>query len=240
MISKNIKNKNIVLCSYFNYKKDSQRNVYWENDHKKLIPLIESVTKKEREIYVFYNNFDKPVPNIPLCHWIKVDPNFDYDTSTLRFLVYRDFLSNLAEKPNSFFMVDSTDVIMLNDPFDHLNDEKLYIGDEIFSKINCPWLMGQGKLLKLEDFSSLINSNKKRNLLNCGLIGGKFEKCMEFLIKYCDLFESKTKKIHQATDMAALNYIILKYFFNDVIHGLPVNTIFTKDEKISNAWWKHK
>jgi hypothetical protein len=233
-------NKNIVLCSYLNYKEDPQRKIVWNDDYQKLIPLIESVIKNNVEIYVFHNCFDNP-PKINFCNWIKIETNNDYVPTVARWFIYKEFLDNLQNKPNAIFMVDSTDVIMLHDPFSNLKHGVLYIGDEKNTKVKNNWMRFKEKhFIPPNDYRKTIETHAKKNLINAGLVGGKYEIAMQFLIEHCKNHENHSKNVEISTCMPIFNYTVWKNFVTNHVAGFPVNTIFKKNESNSKAWWKHK
>lgn len=240
--SDNIKNlnKNIVLCSYLNHKEDPQRKIVWNDDYQKLIPLIESVTKKNVEIYVFHNCFNDP-PKINFCNWIKIEPSKDHVPTVARWFLYREFLNNLQFKPDAVFMVDSTDVIMLRDFFSNLKDGILYVGDEKNTKVENNWMRSKEKHFNPPfDYRKIIKIHAKKNLINAGLVGGKYEIAMQFLNEHCKNHENHSKNIEISTCMPIFNYTVWKNFATNHMAGFPINSVFKKNETNSKAWWKHK
>ena len=231
----------LVLASYFNYKADPQRKIKWDEDYSKLFPLINSVIKKGIKIIVFHNCF-QDVPNIENCSWVKVTPNMSFTPNVYRYFVYLDFLKQNQSTVSSVFMVDSTDVGMLKNPFNKIKNNILYVGDERSKKVGLSWMeKNQGRHLTIPDYKHIIDNNKDRILINCGIIGGEMSIILKFLEQLTFYHLTYSKDLKTSSDMAIFNYTIWKHFSKIVNHGSHVNTRFKKYETNNNiSWWKHK
>lgn len=231
--------KNVVLASYFNANKDPQRNIYWDNDYSLLLPLINSVTQHGIEIIIFHDCFTD-LPNIDKCRWEKVEQINSYVPSIVRWFHYLSYLSNTNF--DRVFMVDSTDVVMLKNPFDSIKPTQLYIGTEYNNTWRHPYLKNKDRYIHLPDYKDIKNKSIDEILLNCGVCGGYADIVIDFLTMNT-IYHSNTSHniINVSLDMPVFNYTLRKHF-NDILYiGDKVNTKF-KEYEVDNtiAWWKHK
>lgn len=231
---------NIVLATYLTHQKDPQRRRFWKKDHKDLLPLINSVTSKGVEIKIFHDCFDNP-PKIERCGWIRVPPNNDYLPTVSRWFEYLKYLKGLDQLPTAVFMVDSTDVEMLKNPFDEIEDGVLYCGCEQQNSTDNPYLRNKERYIKISDYKQEINKYNKETLLNAGICGGTSSIVIQFLTKLTE-YHSQTSFKNPATslDMPIFSYTARKHFTSALKYGDQVNTRFRKDERNNTSWWKHK
>jgi hypothetical protein len=232
-----------VFASYYNSSPDPQRKgLVWQSDVSQVMPLISSVVEKNRNIKIFHDCFIH-TPKIERCEWIKVSDDLtgQFTASALRWIRYLNYLKTLSVLPRSIFMVDSTDVIMLNDPFDQIESNKIYCGDES-AKVENPWMRNREKRFEAPDYRQIIESAANEQLLNAGVCGGHIEICLEFLelLSNYHFQYNLISKDKVSVDMPAFNYTLWKHFRDRLIHGHPVNTRFKKEEFDMSKWWKHK
>jgi len=230
--------KNVVLASYFNTKNDPLRKTSWPSDVTQVKNLIDSVVDKNASIKLFHDCFENP-PVIDNCEFIKVPFDENYSTNVYRWLVYLDHIKqNNYEK---IFMVDSTDVVMQTFPFDHIKNDLLYIGSEFKKTIPHQYLNKRQHLFDIPDWTDVMEQHAKNPLLNCGICGGEVIIIKKFLKM---LVESHTKQsygVKDSLDMPIFNYILYKYFSNQITTGEPVHTKFKRHEtNNTSCWWKHK
>jgi hypothetical protein len=170
----------VVLASYFNYTLDPNRKTRWDSNFFKLLPLIGSVVQHQVPIKIFHDCFEN-LPELPHCEWIRIDPDDSYVPTVLRWFIYKDYLSSHSEF-EKVFMVDSTDVEMLCNPFDRMNQQTLYVGDEWNKTVDHPWLRNRSKIVAVpEDYYQIIDKYKDNTLLNAGLVGGERTVVLNFL-----------------------------------------------------------
>ena len=234
---------NLVLASYFTGTKDPQRDIIWDSNPAPLMPLIDSVTAEGIDIVILHDCFDA-VPSLPHCQWFRVDDDLTgvYSASVLRWFRYRSYLTALSTPPQQLFMVDSTDVIMLSNPFPHINPNTLYCGDEAKMAVGCKWLRKKARRFVAPDFNTVIEPFQHHRMLNAGLVGGDGPTCQQFLAYLTD-YHRQYNTITDASDtldMPAFNYTVWKHFSDRLVHGDPVNTEFTKNQVDRTRWWKHK
>jgi hypothetical protein len=232
---------NLVLASYFNHKVDPQRNTKWENDYNSVIPLIWSVVSKGIQIKIFHNCFDK-LPPITNCEWILVEPKKEFVPNVARWFVYLDYLVKNYDNINHLFMVDSTDVLMLKSPFESLQDNILYCGSEEYgNKLDNKWMQNsQARYLDIPDYQETINENKDIDLINCGVVGGDVNICLNLLTDLCSNHNNFSKNLQTSSDMAIFNYTLMKKYKLNYEQGLHITTPFKQDIENKISWWKHK
>jgi len=230
-----------VLASFLNHKKDPQRNDFWKSDDIiSIYPLISSVVSKNLKIKIFHNCFDT-YPAIENCEWIKVDTDSRFVPNVNRWFIQKNWIKKNYKSIDSVFMVDSTDVEMLKNPFKSLKENKIYCGNEFHNKLENEWMKKtQEPLLKIVDYRNLIEKYQDRELLNCGIVGGRKDIILKFLNNLCLLHERFSSDISGSTDMSVFNYNIYKYFLKKYVSGESINTRFKFYEYNDTSWWKHK
>ncbi len=226
---------NVVLASYFTYSKDTQRGVVWESDAVKLEPLLKSL--KGYNVKIFHDCFEGPSPEN--VEFIRIDPSNTHSPNVYRWIIYYDYL--LKNRFDKVWMVDSTDVECLRDPFG-FECGKIYCGNEFGMKVDNMWMRhNQERFVKgLVDYRRVIQLNGRETLLNCGLVGGCYPEVMELLSVWSDVHQKHTAGLLHSTDMAVFNYVVWKYFRNRHVSGDQINTRFKKFETNDISWWRHK
>lgn len=230
---------NYVFAAYLNHNHDSQRSVTWRNNPDAVMKLIKSVLDNGCKIKLFHNCFHNP-PQLEDLEWIKVDPDKKFMPNVARWLHYKEYLENFTEI-DKIFCVDSTDVIMLRSPFEEMEDNLLYVGNECDMKVQNGWMeKNQEKYLQIEDYRKIIKINKDKTLINCGLVGADINTFKRYLNALCDNHEKYSVNIGRSTDMAIFNYTVWKSFPSIIYSGEKVNTRFKYNEINETSWWKHK
>lgn len=229
----------IVLTSYLNYANDPQRGNRLKPDVNNVLALCHSVTDNGGRVVVLHDCFDN-VPHIPGVEFVKVEGNPDYVPNVYRYKLQLDYLT-ANEINETVFMVDATDVISLSAPCD-VHENKLYTGDEHGQFMNNEWMRKEQEpyAKAIPDYQSVIQANKNKTLLNCGVIGGKRETVLEFLNHYWQYTQTYMNTNRYSTDMAVSNYVFLKHFEGRIVSGEPVNTKFKHFERVNGVWFQHK
>lgn len=229
---------NVVLASYFTYKNDPQRGIIWDNDFSPLLSLISSVISQDVEIKIFHNCFDNP-PQIKNCEWVKVHIDAELTPNVYRYFVYKNYLNTI--KVENVLMVDSTDVMMLKNPFNCMKDDTLYVGYEKGRFVSNRWMRKtQGYFITIPDYPDIIDRYSDNPLLNCGIIGGRANIVNNFLNILTTYHDSYSRYLTSSSDMSVFNYTIHKHFIKNISYGDHVNTEFKKYEFNNHSWWKHK
>lgn len=234
---------NIVLSSYFSFLPDPQRNETWTSDIAEVFGLAFSVTTKNEKIVIFHDCFENTYP-IDNCEWRKVEHKDLYAPNIIRYFHYYDYLKNLKNKPKFVFMVDSTDVVMLKNPFLEMKKNIIYVGQEEGKNMDDTWLISHKRLSKfhIEDYHQILKKAKPSNtLINCGTVGSNYDLFMSLLEKLLEVHYKHSKEIYkQSLDTQLFAYTLLKYFSDCYHNSLQVNTPYRSKEINSVSWWKHK
>lgn len=226
----------IILASYFNATPDGQRGTHWNPDITALSPLIHSCQKHGAPLKIFHDCL--PVNDDGI--FIKVPKQHMFSPNAYRWIVYRDYLTS---NPNeNVFMVDSTDVELFRNPFQSLNPNRLYSGDEFAMKVDNNWMRTtQEPLFDIPDYRKTIELYGDKTLPNCGIVGGSLEVVTEYLTHRSRYHNKYTKGVLKSTDMAIHNYIVWKHFHDRLSHGLKINTKFKRNEPDNGiSYFKHK
>lgn len=214
---------NLVLASYFNTIKDPQRDIYWEADPKLLDPLIESL--QGQKLILFTDCLAINNPNVEVIQ-VKAERNPYFQ----RWFTYYDYL--LKSEAKLVFCVDSTDVVMLHDPFTEIDNQHIYVGDER-EKLGNNWVSEHHPVL------GNVFGGSQLPLLNLGVLGGSPSLLIPLMFDFKVLYMMFGEALGQ-TDMAAFNLLLHTKYKDIVVHGAPVNTQFKKFETETLAYWQHK
>jgi glycosyltransferase involved in cell wall biosynthesis len=231
----------LVLTSYFNYREDPQRNMKWDPDFNKVMPLVNSVVDHGGSVVVFHDCFDQRIlPTIDGVEWRKCEPDAAYNPYIYRHKAYLDYLISIDENL-PVFGVDSSDVICLSSPKD-VKSDFLYVGNEHGQVVASRWLRNDERpyAVSIQDYGSVIIPRMKETLLNCGIIGGFKNVYLDFLQKIWDLSEVHARGVYTSTDMPLGNYVFFKHFYGKIASGPPLNTKFKHHERVNGAWFQHK
>jgi len=231
--------ENIIITCYFTKLKDFQRNDnMFKEDVSLLQPLIDSM--KGQKLIILNDCFENHIDGSIEFFHVNTGMSRVYYQRWVSILEYLILNNN---KINNVFCIDSTDVILLNNPFNNMKDNVLYIGDEP-NKLSCEWMVKNHSNIILQKF---MKENKDEVLLNAGIIGGSLENIVRFVSKllstYSDMVSEKyfnKKEDSGDSDMGLFNYIARTYFGNIIQHGTKVNTVFKDNKKNDVSWFKHK
>lgn len=223
--------EDVVLASYFTGHVDPQRGVQWQASINDIMVLANSM--KGQKLVVLNDCFEgnEEVPaNVEL---VKVEtalnPYFQ------RWISEYEYLRDHPEI-RKVFHVDATDVEMLHNPFEHMEDGKLYVGSEK-AVLYIQWMVQHHKVPFLIDF---FKKNARQTLLNCGLVGGSRADVMDFMHRFNTLYSDKEGKVGEV-EMGLFNYVCRTFYQGKLVTGLPVHTLFKAyDTTNPTAWWRHK
>lgn len=232
---------NKIISSYLTSSIDRQRGEKKSADDIAYIQdWYNSIVSKCLSPIVLHDNLsDEFVSNFPFAKFIKVEPIpegmnlYDY-----RWVIYFEYLlNNPLEK---VFFTDISDVVMVNNPFNFM-DDALYCGDEPGIIRDSEWMrsaLNEPLFFQIGGFKEMIYSD--RPLLNCGLLGGSYNKVMAFLdafVSIIELVRLRNTPEDKTVDMGIFNYTAQFFPFQ---HGSPVNSVFKKYEKRDDVWFIHK
>lgn len=224
-----------IIAAYFTRHVDPQRNTKWQPDIKDLEDLIASC--KDERLVILY---DEIIPvEYEHVEWVKVDT-----VKNPYFQRWLEYYRYLRSHPNivKAFLVDSTDVKLLNSPFESMNEETLYVGDEPYSSQGQPtnlanrWLVSNVNSAVVRNY---FKANRGKTLLNCGVVGGGRLLLLDFCHRMIQNMFVPNCKLGPF-DMPIFNYLCYTEYEDKVEYGREVTTIFKKYEETSEAWFKHK
>jgi len=227
-----IEKKNALLTCYFTGIGDPQRQgKKWKADITQLQPLLTSL--KETKLYVFHDYFsDDDVIEHELVEFVRVTSNLS--PYLQRWVTYRKWMLENKDEYGNVFCIDATDVEVLREPLWNELGDNLWTGDEN-EIVGCEWMINHHPNKTLQEF---IKSNKDRQLLNAGIVGGKLETVNEFIRQMVDFI---TFEKTGDTDMALFNYMAYSNWNDKIRTGRQVCTVFKTNEKNNKvAFFKHK
>lgn len=226
--------RDLVLTSMFTGQPDPQRRRKPKVDPKRLEPLLTSV--KEALTVVIHDELGSQVRDG--VEFVQIESTINpYHHRWLAQWQY------LRQHPEFRFVwcVDSTDVEMLQEPWEHMIPGKLYIGSE-HRLLGCDWMRTNHPHYEtfFDEFGALP-------LLNCGLIGGDRTTVLAYLhdvIKEIfdtgDHLDGSRGEGVGDFDMGVTNHVAYTRWADQIITGPQVHTIFKAETKTECSWWKHK
>lgn len=208
----------VIISCYLTKFTDEQRGFKWQpkiEDVKTLIDSTDNLIILSDELEI--DSVTHKVGSFINPYWQRIISEYKF----------------LRENPqyDAVFLVDATDVEVLNDPFPHIKYGTIYVGDEQ-NRLGNPWMIKNHPRM-----SNFINRYAGAQLLNCGIIGGERSivlKLLHEMLKY--YFDNECVEV---LEMGAFNYACYTKNFN-IQHGFPVNTVFKKNEIVEGAWFRHK
>lgn len=233
--------KNIILTCFFTKVKDTQRTneEQLKADKALLLPLIDSM--KGQMVVVLTDCFDNYAKGN--VQFINVETSLN-NVYFQRWVSYYQYILQNKHSIDKIFIVDATDVEMLNNPFPSMEAGRIYVADEA-ERTGCEWMVKHHPHKLIQEF---IKQNENKVLVNAGLIGGNVELVMSFVNKLLSFYFYSASDSHFTptkpdcgnTDMGLFNYIARTNFADRLVHGTQVNTVFKDNKANSVSWFKHK
>lgn len=235
----------VILSSYFTEKihpndiGDSHVVGRMENNHvkKDFFPYIEdwynSIVKNNLNAVLFCdglsNEFIEKYQTKKI-KFIQVDP-FIYSNNDYRFFCFRNYLEN--NKFDYVFHTDASDVVVVQDPeklLDHFREYSYYTCKDSIKLNQFPYINIHEKYRWEDKIKFLINYNSW-DLINMGVVGGKYEDMLLFYKKFCET-RIKMGDPDFNSDMWVLQYLMRSTFSDKkILTGFPVCSEFKKYEK---------
>lgn len=219
--------RDIVMTGFFTNGTDFQRNnQQWKADESAFKNLEDSLKKHDVEMVLLHDCF-KNRDNLVEC---TMDPYWN------RFMRAYEYLRD-HEDVKRVFMVDATDVAMLNNPFidGEMEIGKIYVGDEP-QILGCRWILSKA----FNQYWTFVADNRKLPLLNCGIIGGSREDVMMVIHDMLTLYADAGMN---GNDMVMLNYLMRNRYADKLVHGTGlVNNVFKSKKPTveGKEWFIHK
>lgn len=239
------KENNVVICGVFTGKPDFQIN--WGSRHSPIADpnLVRTMNlnyadelKRSIEQYgerlIVLNNISGYVHNKTeyVLTGCSDDPYKNRFLKALHFLIEHEEIDNA-------WIVDSSDVTMLNNPFPHMQQDKIYVGCETINALNCGWMLTN---TQNQYYKSWLNQNANKTLLNCGLLGGSRTDLIAFLTKMFYIWGYNLDNMN-LTDMLVFNVAAYEHFKDKIVYGVGLVNNRFRSEKPTDAateWWLHK
>ena len=245
----------VILTSYFTKKKhpnspqDNHVVGRMENNHvqKNFFPYIEnwynSILKNNLSAVLFHDELSKDFTSEYETDKIKFKKvgDFEYSNNDYRFFCFRNFLEE--NKFDFVFHTDASDVVIVKDPSKLFEDFKgfHYFACKDSIKLNeFPYLQIHKKY-NWEDLVRCLLNNNSWDLINMGVVGGKYEDMLSFYEKFCET-RIKMGDPNFNSDMWVLQYL-LRVIFQDkkFLMGDPICSEFKKYEEDRNdVYFIHK
>ena len=237
-----------LLTGIFDVNRNELLNI---NDFGIIKKWYDSILQLQLNAIIFHNTFSKETIqeySTENIQFINVEYDGKLNPNVYRYLVYQQFLKQNKLKINNLFITDITDVEVVQNPFESKlflqMVDSLFCGDEPEILDNL-WMKNHCEHLRksIPDFNIFEEKNKKKKLLNCGIIGGNIVVITKLLDKMVALHQqySYNNTTAYTLDMGVFNYIARTIFSNKILHGEPINTIFKQYEnKNLNCWFRHK
>lgn len=242
---------NYIASSLFTTCVDPIRNTRWSPSldiidtwYNSGVNLIKN--HSNLKLLVFYDNLEFPTYKKyypEYITFIKVEDCNNYSPHDYRWLIYNNFLTSNLDSIHNIFFTDISDVIIKQNPFLHIEDNILYVGDEYEYPWENWWSSSRVNyyLNNLNDFKEIYNNYKHSSFLNAGILGGNKNIVLKFLNLMERFIEITLDKPYGTTDMILFNYILYKYFPYNVKHGEPINSKFKLNETHrDDVWFIHK
>jgi hypothetical protein len=220
---------NIVVTNLLNAVKDPSRRRRWQPDPALFSTLRDSVAAHGLNLIVLHDCLDAE----PDAHtsYVKVlrggNPYFQR---------WRNIATLLQEYDDDdlVWCVDATDVVMLHDPFPHMQPGVLYSGSEPRSvkggTKHHEWLYDNHPS-RIEFYES----HPELLFMNPGILGGSAAD----VLAACEALGDEPDV--EMTDMGAWQQIAHELFGDRIVTGHPVHTEYrAMDHGNPEAWWAHK
>lgn len=224
-----------VLTAMLTAFTEPHRHRKWEPDPQPVELLARSVALHGHRLVVLH---DEPLDGPDWATWVQVDrvhPNPYFD----RWRLFADYLQPWPQRRDGGeqtdqsvqWVVDATDVEMLHDPDPWADDVPLFVGSQL-DRVGHRWMHDKHTS---PDSAAWITGNAKRQLLNCGIVGGA--DLEPFIGEFAA--ELATGRFDRdITEMAAFNLVAYRHRW---LTGEPCHTVFrTYDTGHPSAWWRHK
>jgi hypothetical protein len=121
-----------------------------------------------------------------------------------------------------------------------IKNNTLYCGSEYKDKLLSTYMKKKFKYITISDFDEVLNQYRDHTLLNAGVVGGDYNICIRLLEKLTQYHSQVSKNIKISLDMPIFNYVLFKYFKENIDYGIHINTRFWCNEYNNISIWKHK
>jgi hypothetical protein len=233
---------NCIISTFFSSKKGPQNPNTWNGEDFEIIrAFYESVIRNDMNCIILIDSSSEEfiqTYQTEKIRFVRCSTN-KLNLVDIRWRLYQNLLIEREDIENAFF-VDISDVVVLRDPFKHIQSGILYCGDE--QKIYCtePWMTSRLDMLNQDLLFSNYYQYQNKLILNAGILGGPSKILKDVCKRIADILE--TSNIEETTvDMCAFNHVLRIDYSDILVHGNPVNTVFRQfDYSNKEAWLCHK
>lgn len=174
--------------------------------------------------------------------FVKVEPN-DYSNNDFRFFCFNDYLNSLKNAPDCVFHTDASDVVVVKDPSTLVleNDSIDYFTCKDSIKLEEFPYMQVHEQVGWEDNLLFMINQQDWDLINMGVIGGKFDKMLTFYKEFVKIRDELSNP-HFNADMWLCQYLLRSQMQPcELMIGDPVCSEFKKyqDER-KDVFFIHK
>jgi hypothetical protein len=242
---------NYIVTSLFTTCFDPQKDIKWDPNIETLNGWyssgIKNVCDENTHLLLFYDILSdyivKYYTSSPYITLIQVPDCGNYSPHDYRWFIYQSFIESNYDDIENIFFTDAQDVIIQSNPFKNIQKGILYCGDEWMHPWENYWSIPRHPyfIQELSDFLEIYQNYHHHQFLNAGILGGDIKIVSKFLDKMCHYINVTLSKPYNTTDMITFNYVLHKYFHNNIKHGTPINSNFKKYEYFRNdVWFIHK
>ena len=236
------------MTTYFCRKVDPQRKVHVAADDISYIePWYYSVDRLRLPGIVFHDGMSKQFIErfgTDLIRFVYVPPErFAYSVNDYRFVIYHEYLTDHPEIEFAF-MTDGNDVQVVQNPFEQIRPDRLYVGSEPEYIQDSRWL--QRRIWQLNEGLGSRQFRtwrwRKQLIYNAGLLGGNRGLLLEFLGCMKDTFASLGPEHRELNlNMAAFNDVVYERFRRRCLTGPPIHSVYKNFENDRrDVWFIHK
>jgi len=238
-------NKPVIFTTYFSQKKhpndpsddavigrDKDGRVL-QNNFDYIKNWYNSIVSLGLEARVFYDNLSDEflrTYETDKIKFVHAAPS-EYSNNDWRFFAYKKYL--LANKFDSVFLTDGSDVAVVKDPSQILidfPDTDYFICKDSIKLVEFPYLWIH-RDLKWDNLQFFTENAKEWDLINMGVIGGSYTNIVEFLKTFCQAREDMKYEYFNA-DMWVGQYVFrhLLPSSKKLLIGEPFTSNFKKYE----------
>ena len=174
--------------------------------------------------------------------FVHVTPN-EYSNNDFRFFCFYDYLNSLTTTPECVFHTDASDVVMVKNPIslimDNPNIDYFACKDSI--KLNQFPYTNIHEKIGWDDTLMFMLNEKDWDLINMGVIGGRFENMLNFYKTFVKI-RNELQNPHFNADMWICQYLLRSQLQPcEIMIGDPVCSEFKKyQNKRKDVFFIHK
>lgn len=249
---------NIIATMYLTGRIDPQRFFYvLPNDFDYIKNWYESICDNQLKGVIFHDSLSNEFINQyqnEYIHFVSVGDKYlrsGYTVCDYRWYAMLDFINN-HDFIENVFMTDGNDVEILNDPFEFINNENIYVGREYGGEGNGVLISQNNWMKQVISYCNFNNFDYYDKVtLNAGIVGGCRKIMLEFLQEMTritteinptdDYFDKNFPDANpRVIDMAVFNKVIYSKFGKNYITGYPLHNKYKFDDKSTDIYIRHK